>query len=253
MKRVLAITGCLFFWLSAAAFAVELSVTPVYWVEPSLDARVKIERNAIGEEINLEENLNIVNENIPGVTVDLKLGRSNHFLLSYWSAGYDGRVTLTAGNTFDFNGTHYNVVGDTVTSSYDLDVVEVGYAFDLLNFETFRCGFLLNVNYYSFDAEISSVNNPVTNRDKADIVLPLPGLRFGIGFLQNKVELTGQFAGLWFQGDGFWDGSVGLSFHPIDKLAITAGYRRIHLDVSDDDDSANIKLDGPTIGAKLRF
>ncbi len=253
MKRILTITGFLMFWLSATAFAVELSVTPVYWYEPNLDARVKIERNAIGQEIDLEENLDIVNENIPGVTVDLKLGRSNHFLLSYWSVGYDGRVTLTSNNTFDFNGTHYNVVGDTVSSAYDLDVVEVGYAFDLLNFETFRAGFLLNVNYYSMDAELSSVNNPVTNREKAEIVLPLPGLRFGIGFLKNKVELTGQFAGLWFQGDGFWDGSVGLSVHPVERLDITAGYRRIHLDVSDDDDSANIKLDGPTIAATLRF
>lgn len=248
MKRILCIMGCLLF-LTGSAYAVEVSVTPQY-CSPDLDAGAKIEKNNIGTEVDFVDDLDMEDEDILGAAVDLKLGRSSHVLVSYWSVGYDGKNTLT--RSFDFNGRSY-AVGSTVTSSFDLDAWELGYAFDLFNFESFRLGPVLNVNYYSVDTELSSNLIPTSNREKSDLVFPFAGIRFGIGFLENKVELTGQVAGLFWQGSGFWDGSAQLSFYPMENVAITAGYRMIHLDVSDDDDSADFELDGPTLSTTVRF
>ncbi len=248
MKRILVLAACLVF-LSVSAFAMEVSVAPVYW-DPDLNAKAKIEKNNVGTEIDFTDDLGMDDEGIPGVSVDLKLGRSNHFIFGYWSVGYDGRNRLT--RDFSFNGQLYTA-GSTVTSSFDLDTIEFGYAFDLLNFESFRLGPVLQVNYYSVDTELKSDLVTASNDEKMDLVFPMPGIRFGMGFLENKLELSGQFAGLFWQGSGFWDGSAALSYYPMKNLGITAGYRVIRLDVSDDDDSADLKLDGPTLSATLRF
>ncbi|MEK6777469.1 MAG: hypothetical protein AABY87_11440 [bacterium] len=248
MKRILVLAACLVF-LSVSAFAVEVSVTPVYW-SPDLSAKAKLEKSNLGDEIDFTDDLGMDDEGIPGVTVDLKLGTSHHFIFSYWSVGYDGRKTLT--RDFDYNGQTYTL-GSTVTSSFDLDSYGVGYAFDLLNSESFRLGFLLNVNYYSMDPELKSNLLPSTNSQKIDVILPFPGIRFSMGFLENKLELAAQFAGLWWHGSGFWDGSAALSYYPMKNLGISAGYRMIHLDVSETNDTANLKLDGPTLSATFRF
>lgn len=247
MKRILVLAACLVF-LSVSAFAMEVSVTPVYW-SPDLNTEVKIEKDNIGDKIDFTEDLGMDDEGVTGVAVDLKVGNSSHFIFGYWSVGYDGRNTLT--RSFNFNGQPY-AAGSTVTSSFDLDAYELGYAFDLLNTESFRLGPVLQVNYYSLDTELSSPA-PVPNDEKMDLVFPMPGLRFGMSFLENKLELSGQFAGLWWHGSGFWDGSAALSYYPVKNLGISAGYRMIRLDVSDDDDSANLKLDGPALSATFRF
>lgn len=250
MKRVLCIAGFLLF-LTTSAYAVEISVSPEYW-DPDLEAEARIEKTVVGDKIDFMDDLGMEDENILGATVDIKLGRSNHFLLSYWSVGYDGKDTNRKKRQFTFNGVTY-LSTDVINSSFDLDVFELGYAFDLINFESFRVGFMLNANYYALDMELNTDPATVNSEEKIDLLFPLAGIRFGIGFLDNKVQLAGQFAGLWWQGSGFWDASAELSYHPVENVAITAGYRMIHLDVSDDDDSANLKLDGPTISATLRF
>jgi hypothetical protein len=191
-------------------------------------------------------------EDVYGVTVDLLLGRSNHFLFSYWTVDYDGNKEITsAAEAFEFNGLLYGV-GDRVRSSFDLDTLEFGYAYDLLNFETFRLGFVLNVNWYFAETELTSDVNP-TNDDKIDLVFPLPGIRFGKAFLENRLWLTGQFAGMWWQGSDWWDTRAELSFYPIKNLGISGGYRAMHLDVSDDDDSANMKFPGFMGSVTFRF
>ena len=248
MPRIVSLVGCLLLAASVAQ-AVELSVTPIYWT-PDLDANAKIEKNNIGTEVDFVDDLGMDDEDIPGVSVDLLLGRSNHFLFSYWSVGYDGKNTLT--RSFDFNGQTYTV-GSTVTSSLDVDTYELGYVWDVINFESFRLGPALNVNYYQVEAALRSNLLPTVNDEKFDLVFPMAGIRFGIGFLDNKVELTGRFGGLFWQGSGFWDGAAEVAFRPLQNVAVSAGYRMIHLDVSDDDDSADLQLGGLTVSATYRF
>ena len=248
MPRIAALAGSLLLAASAAQ-AVELSVTPIYWT-PDLDASAKIEKNGIGTEVDFVDDLGMDDEDIPGVTVDLLLGRSNHFLFSYWSVGYDGRNTLT--RSFDFNGRSY-AVGSTVTSSLDLDTYELGYAWDVLNFGTFRLGPTLNVNYYQVAASLRSDLIPTVNDEKFDLVFPMAGIRFGMDLLDGKVGVGARFSGLFWQGSGFWDGAAELSFRPLKNVAVAGGYRMIHLDVSDDDDSADLELGGLTLSATVRF
>ncbi len=249
MRRVLLWgVACVLCLSTVTADAARISVTPFYFA-PDLDVRARIEKNNIGEEIHFEDELGMDDEDVYGITVDLLLGRSNHFLFSYWTVDYDGDQVLSSG--FEFNGRLYGA-GDRVRSSFDVDTWEFGYAFDLLNFETFRAGFLLNVHWYSVETELTSDANP-RNEDSIDLLFPLPGVRVGKGFLENKLWITGQLAGMWWQASGWWDTRAELSFYPIKNLGVSAGYRAMHLDVSDDDDSANMKFDGFTGSVTYRF
>ncbi|NOY53136.1 MAG: hypothetical protein GXP58_05885 [Deltaproteobacteria bacterium] len=248
MKRILLMTGCVIFWMVSVAAAAEISVKPMYW-KPDLNAEAKIQKSSVGEKVDFVNELGLDNESIPGITVDLKLGRSQHFLLSYWSVGYDNH-NQNLKTKVRFNGETFSV-GTKVSTTLDLDALGAGYAFDLLQSESFRAGFILNVNYYSIYAKLKSSMTSTDN--KANLVLPMPGIRLGAGFLQNKVELTGQLTGLWWKGSGFWDGNVELSYRPINNLSFALGYRAIHFDISDNGDRANVKLEGPSVSATLRF
>ncbi len=250
MKRILYFMGCLLI-LTTSVYAVEVSVAPVYW-DPDFEADARIRKNNIGDTIDFQDDLGIDDESIPGVNIDLKLGKSNHFLFSYWTVGYDGKNTLT--RAFDFNGETY-ALSTMVTSAFDMDVFGVGYVFDLLKFESFHVGPMLKVNYYAVETELKTNDPaiPLANEDKLDLVFPFVGVRFGINLWDDKLKLNGEFAGLWWQSSGFWDGSVELAYYPLEELAISAGYRSIHLDIDDDDDRANLKLDGPTVMLNYRF
>ncbi len=49
------------------------------------------------------------------------------------------------------------------------------------------------------------------------------------------------------------DLEAGLRYFPVDALAVTAGYRRLEIDFQDGDESFDLELDGPYLGALLRF
>ena len=245
---------CFLVVTSVSAQALEVSVKPFYWF-PDLDADIRIRKNSIGQRVDFIGDLGLDDdEGIPGVTLGLTLGKSNHFTFSYWWADYNEKFE-TLRRDIEYKGERYKGPNpgppDQVSSSLDLDTYEMGYAYDLLNFETFKLGPILNVNYYSIDTVINSTS--VLNDDSLDLILPFVGLRCAKGFWDNRIELSGQFAGLWWHGSGFWDGAVELSYHPLENLSISAGYRAIHLDVSKDRDVANIKLDGATVSATFRY
>jgi hypothetical protein len=249
MNKILSWMICFLVATSISAQALEVSVKPFYWF-PDLDADIRIRKNSIGQRVDFIGDLGLDDdEGIPGVTLGLTLGKSNHFTFSYWWADYNEKFH-TLPRTIQYKGVTYPS-GSLVSSSLDLDTYETGYAYDLLNFETFKLGPILNVNYYSIDTVINS--GSVLNDDSLDLILPFVGLRCAKGFWDNRIELSGQFAGMWWHGSGFWDGAAELSYHPLENLSISAGYRAIHLDVSKDRDVANIKLDGATISATFRY
>jgi hypothetical protein len=248
MRKIAVLVGCLWIFTATWAYAVEISVKPYYW-GPDLDTRARIEKNNIGDEIDFDRDLDMDDESILGATVGLKLGRSNHFSLAYWGADYDGNTVIS--RSFRFNGIPYSA-GERVRSEFDLDAVELGYAFDIMDFETFRLGLMLNLNAFFIDTELRSDSNPAANEENLDLLYPLAGIRFGVGFLDNKLQFTGQFGGLWWQGSGWWDGASELSYYPLKNLGISAGYRWMHYDISDDDDSVNMRFEGLTASATLR-
>lgn len=251
MKKILVLMVALVF-LSATAFAAEVSVSPIYWWNPNLDGTVSISKAGVGQKVDFVDDLDMEDESIPGVSVEFKLGTSSHFMLSYWSMGYNGSNTLT--QAFDFNGKTYTA-GSTVKSSFDLNSYGLGYAFDLLDFGSFHIGPMLDLNFYAMNTELSTNDPsiPLKNNNRMDLLLPFAGVRFGASFMDNKVELGGEFSGLWWQGNGFWKGSAMLSYYPIKNLGISAGYRMIHLDLSEDGNGVDLKLDGPTLSATFRF
>ena len=179
----------------ATAQALEVSVKPLYWT-PDLDVRARVEQNDIGDEIDLADDLGMDDEDIYGATVDLGVGRSSHFILTYWTVDYSGNETIT--RDFRFDGRPYTA-GDRVRSDFEFDAYELGYVFDLINFESFYAGFLLQLNAFVIDTQLQSSGLSGADKEDFNLIYPMPGIRFGYRFLNNKAELAGKFGGLWWQ------------------------------------------------------
>jgi hypothetical protein len=250
MRRIVYTIGCLLL-LTTEIYALDISFTPQYW-EPDLAAQARIKKGFVGEKVDFSDDLGMDDEGVIGGTVDKLVGLSGHVILSYWTVDYDGKKVLP--RTFDYNGETY-VEGSRVKSAFDFDALEFSYANDVHDYRTHRVGFLLGLNWYMSDIQLTTNDPaiPFTNDDKLDLFLPMAGGRFWLGFLDNMIQVSGQMAGLWWHGSGWWDADVKLSVEPIENLTISGGYRYIHLDVSQGDDSANLKLDGPTISATYLF
>ena len=249
MRKIATMVAVLLVLAAATAHALEVSVKPIYW-SPDLDTRARVEQDGIGDEIDLSSDLGMDDEDIYGATIDLGLGRSSHVILSYWTVDYSGNEVL--GRDLRYDGRTYDA-GSRVRSDFDFDAYELGYAFDLVNFESFYAGLVLQLNAFIIDTELRSNLLPIPDEEDFNLIYPLPAIRFGYRFFNNKAELAGKFGGLWWQGSGWWDASAELAVYPIKNLGLSAGYRFLHYDISDDDDSINFKMDGFTASAVLRF
>lgn len=232
MRNIAVILAVLLVLAGATAHAVEVSVKPLYW-SPDLDTRMRVGQNNIGDEIDLASDLGMDDEDIYGATIDLGLTRSSHVILSYWTVDYSGDEVISRDLRYD--GRSY-VAGSRVRSDFDIDAYELGYAFDLINLESFCAGLLLQLNAFVIDSELRSNLLPIPNEEDFNLLYPLPGIQFGFRFLDNKAAVAGKFGGLWWQGSGWWDGSAELAIYPIKNLGVSAGYRFMHYDISDDDD-----------------
>ncbi len=89
MRKIATMAAVLLVLAAATAHALEVSVKPFYW-SPDLDTRMRIEQNNIGDDIDLDSDLGMDDEDIYGATIDLGVGRSSHFILSYWTVDYSG-------------------------------------------------------------------------------------------------------------------------------------------------------------------
>ena len=85
--------------------------------------------------------------------------------------------------------------------------------------------------------------------------IPVPTLGLGVHTaLTPNFNAYAHISGLPLGGYGhFYDFETGIRYNPIKPLAITAGFRRIDVNVNHDDDYGKLTMNGPFAGLRYDF
>lgn len=237
MKKtfLLCVTVLILIATALPAQGFEVGVRGHYWF-PFIDGDIRLDDSSLkGTRLDFENDLGINDEYYPFGEVFLGLG-DHHLSLSFYRADYDGRNTLD--QDINFGGETFPA-GDRIESSLEYNVYDLAYRYHVLDVENFLAGFSLGlvgrVKVFDLEAEIQSQTTALSEREDYTLPVPLLGLNFHLGILEDILE-----ARILATGIGYWDGHMvdaqaELSFTPIPFVDIHAGYRTFFVGVDADD------------------
>lgn len=182
-------------------------------------------------------------------------GRSHKFRISYVRFNYDADATIQ--RTFTFQGRPFTV-GTPASTDIEWDLWKFGYEWDFIARERGFFGFVADLKYNKIEA---SVDSPaLRSTAEADTSAPVP--TFGVigrGYVTPMVAITGEFTGLKVSsGDfeaTFTDLDINVTIVPSRNVGVGAqiGYRSVVADYVVDEDSGDLKMQGPYFGVIARF
>ena len=162
---------------------------------------------------------------------------------------FDGESTLS--RNIDFDGQTFNINADVV-SDLDLSHTDATLYYEILdNWVSLDLG--LTVRKFDGSAEIALADGSQVAREVLDDAVPM--LYLGAKF---ELPLTGLYAGANANaisaGDStITDYQIKLGYETDFGLGIEAGVRRFDLDYEDDDEEADVVIDGSYIGVFYHF
>lgn len=243
-------------WLlpAPAALAAGVELQAALW-SPDLSGVARVDGGAGATAIDLVSDLGFGDEDLAQGRLIWRPTRRTSVRLSYSGLDFSGSATLE--RTVTFAGTTFDLAAD-VASRLELDYGGVGFAWQPLATPdgSLRAGPLV---------EARGIRGTASIRTE---IAGLPALaareEFELGFAavgavldaepSRKVHLYLE----WKTAVGIDEGDLteieaGVRYYPIDALALTAGYRRLEIDARDSDELFDLELDGPFLGAVLRF
>ena len=185
------------------------------------------------------------------------VGRSHKFRFGYVPVKYEADATIQ--RTITFQGRTFTV-GAPASTDIKWDIFRFGYEWDFVSTDTGYFGVVAELKYNHLDASIVSSALSVTAATEQKAPVPTIGVA-GRVYPHPLVAIGGEFTGMKatisdFDGkflDFDINGAVTLGRY----IAVQGGYRAVTVDyiLSDDDgdDTGDLKLKGPYIGATLKF
>jgi outer membrane protein len=255
-KNLFAVLGTLIsftIFYVPSVFALEFGARAEYWI-PTFNGDLRVDKDGVaGTDINLQNDLGIGNENIPGVEAFFGIG--NHEIsLSYSQVDLSGAQNINKNIVFD--GKTYNA-NAYVESELKTSMIDLEYQYKLLNFKNILAGLSIGIigKVKYFDGEVR-MNSSATGNNEENIHVPIPmiGLGAKIGLLANILEARAKFAGMGYSGNYFYDGMADLSVTPFPFLNIFGGYRAMSLKIDNVSDIyAKMDFYGPYAGLAISF
>ncbi|MGP8154531.1 MAG: hypothetical protein ACLQBQ_10420 [Smithella sp.] len=257
MKKILFATlGTLILFTifyAPSVFALEFGARAEYWI-PTFTGDLRVDKNGvIGTDINIQNDLGIGNENIPGAEAFFGIG--NHEIsLSYSQVDLSGAKNIN--KTIVFDGQTYNASA-YVESELKISMIDFEYQCKLLNFKNILAGLFIgiiaDIKYIDGEAKMHS---STTGSVEEDLHVPIPmiGLGAKIGLLANILEARAKFVGMGYSDSFFYDGMADISVTPFPFLNIYGGYRAMSLKIDNVSD-VYCKMDfyGPYAGLAVSF
>ncbi len=204
-------------------------------------------------EIDFVQEFGIEDTSFPSFRV--ALGRSHKFRLSYATFSYDPETVIR--RTFTFQGRTFTV-NTPASADIEWNLWTFGYEWDFVRRERGFFGVVADLKYNKIQA---SVDSPALRTTAAtDTTAPVPTIGVaGRGYLGSMVSVGGEFTGLKISsGDfdvKFTDFDINATFVPSPRIGIGAqvGYRSVIADYVVDDDTGDLKMQGPYFGVIARF
>jgi hypothetical protein len=229
----------------------ELAV--VYW-KPSPDLVIQsgVITGATGiQNVDFVNEFGIADKGFTGFRASL--GRKHKFNLGYTPIKYSADATIQ--RTITFKGQTFNV-GAPATTNIKWDLWRFGYEWDFVSMDKGYVGLIADLKYNKVSASIDSPALSRTAATEQKAPVPTIGVAFR-GYPVPMVAIGGEFGGLKLNHgnneakfiDFDINGTVFFGRH----LGAQAGYRSVTVDYVIDDDSGNLKLEGPWFGGVVKF
>jgi len=253
MKRVFLGTICIacVILLASPSYAFEAGVRGHYWF-PVLKGDIAVDGNGLsGTDLDLDNDLGVDDESYPFVEAFLGLG-DHHLSLSYYHADYSGTKDLT--KSINFNSRTF-AQGQRVSTSFEYDVSDLMYQYDLLDLENILAGFSLGIvgRVKLIDGRIQVQSATLNEKEDFTEAIPMLGANLHIGILADIVEARVLASGIRY-GDGtVFDGLAEISYTPFPFLDIHGGYRAFFIDLYVDDADLNYNTSGPYVALTVGF
>lgn len=218
----------------------------------SPSGEVAAEVGGIGTKVDLETDLDL--DDSSGIMAEAALAFGDVKLtVGYLPLSFDGNSLLSRSVVFD--GTLYPV-GTQVDSSLDVNILDVGLTWFIINLDDVPTRFQLGVELgvKVADAETSITESLTSATEEASETLPIPtlGLRARVAF-SDFVGVSGRVGYLGYSGNHFLDADIQLEVSPLPFAGIFAGYRYIDLAIDESDVFVDTQLSGFYGGAFVRF
>lgn len=159
--------------------------------------------------------------------------------------------TNTLQRNITFDGVTYNVNAD-IKSVSDLTHTDFTLYYEVLD-NWFSLDLGITARVFNEGIKITNQTNGDSASEELDETLPML-----YGAVKFDLPLTGLYVGgdinwLAVSGDSLVDSKINLGYESSFGLGIEAGYRRFDLEIKDDDDSADITIEGAYAGLFYHF
>ncbi|MDQ7038141.1 MAG: TIGR04219 family outer membrane beta-barrel protein [Aquificota bacterium] len=195
-----------------------------------------------GTRADLENTLGLGGETRFFARAKIEIPVVPNLYLQYIPMSFKGRGTLT--QTVVFGGRTFTVNTD-VETSVRIDHIDAGLYYNI----PVPGGVLdpelgINVRVIDFKGRITDLNNNVTEEKSA--TFPVPMVYGGIGVNLGMFALVGEFRGITYAGNSYYDITGEVRVKPFPKVFLGAGYRYERLRIDDVSDvDADIEISGP--------
>ena len=181
------------------------------------------------------------------------LGSHHKFRLSYIDIKYDASATIQ--RTFTFGNRTFRI-GAPATTNIEWKLWNVGYEWDFVHRERGFFGLLADVKVNQITASVASA--ALSSPAAIDTTAPVPTIGvIGRGYVVPAVSLTGEFTGLKVDRSDFMAKFTDFNLYGTvnfgRNLGAELGYRSVVVNYDVDQDSGDLKLQGPYVGAVVKF
>jgi hypothetical protein len=181
------------------------------------------------------------------------LGHKHKFRFGYVPIKYDASATIR--RTITLNGRTFNV-GAPATTEIKWDLWRFGYEWDFVSTDSGFFGLIADLKYNKVTA---SIDSPALARaSSTEQKAPVPTIgAIGRGYIAPQVAISAEFTALKIDRSEFnakfYDFDVN-AFVTFGKyIGAQGGYRAVTVDYLVDEDTGDLKMQGPYAGVILRF
>ncbi len=241
-----------FLLFSTAVFADELLSLKGGYQLLSPEGSVAGTVNGVGQQLDLERDLNLDDSENVTAEIALHWGKSQ-ISFNYLPIGFSGTGTLTVEG--EFNGEPFSV-DDSVKTDLDINLYDIGYTYYLLNFDDLptrlQLGLELAVKIADVDVTFHDLTQNFSESESGTLPIPTVGVRTRVA-LADFLGLIGRIGYMEFNGNHFLDAEAQLEFSPIPMVGLYAGVRYFDLKIDEDDIYVETEFSGPFGGLLVRF
>lgn len=253
MLRTILLIGAFVLLAPGLALAQLIELEGRYWFT-NLDARARVDSNSLsGTNVDFTDDLDLDDEDAPGVRVTLGLPLNNKIRLAYTFLSFDGDTTLD--QSINFNGSTFTA-GSQVSSDLEIHYGRLGWIWQPIAIPgILKLGPMLELKGVVIDANVETrgVSPSIEEGKELGLILPTVGAALDFTAIP-KVDLFAEISGLPAGSLGHvLDAEAGIRVNPLPFFTISAGYRLFDVKIEHSDDSVKARLQGPFVGASLRF